>query len=249
MMFLLLSEILLFLHKISRKEDMNKNNAPLIQQYSSFFFDFDYTLADSSKGIVTCFRIVLDRHNYKGISDEAVKRTIGMTLEDSFAQLTGINDFELMTLLKDEYLKEADEIMSDNTVLYDDTLPLILQLKKQNAAVGIISTKQSYIIRQTLEKYRVELLFDTVIGLLDVKKTKPDPEGLLLGMKLVNAVREKTLYVGDNIIDAKTAEAAGVDFVGVTTGMTTEKDFEPYPHKAVLSVLSQLGDLSISNKD
>lgn len=30
--------------------------------YKTYLFDFDYTLADSSRGIVTCFRNVLKWH-------------------------------------------------------------------------------------------------------------------------------------------------------------------------------------------
>ncbi len=219
---------------------MNKANLPFLSKYTSFFFDFDYTLADSSKGIVTCFRIVLDRHNFKGIVDDDIKRTIGMTLEDSFRQLTGIDEKDLLVAFKNEYLKEADEIMSDNTLLYPDTLPLIQSLKAQDAIVGIISTKQSYIIRQTLVKYEIEPLFETVIGMLEVKKMKPDPEGLLLGMAQTGSVAANTLYLGDNIIDAQTALAAGVDFVGVTTGTTTKEEFGTYPHLAIISRLDAL---------
>ena len=211
-----------------------------ISKYTAFFFDFDYTLADSSKGIVTCFQIVLNRYNYTDIPDEDIKKTIGMTLEDSFARLTGIEGINQLKILKDEYLKEADEIMSDNTMLYDDTIPLIKKLKEQGASVGIISTKQAYIIRQTLVKYEIESCFDTVIGMLDVKNTKPDPEGLLLGMNRVNATQDKTLYLGDNIIDAITAQAINVDFVAVTTGMTGREAFLDYPHKAIISRLSEL---------
>lgn len=219
---------------------MNKENLSLTSKYTAFFFDFDYTLADSSKGIVTCFQIVLNRHNYTDIPDENIKKTIGMTLEDSFARLTGIEDLDRLKVLKDEYLKEADEIMSDKTVLFDDTVPLIRRLKEQGASVGIISTKQAYIIRQTLVKYEIESYFDTVIGMLDVKKMKPDPEGLLLGMKQVNATRDNTLYLGDNTIDARTAQAINVDFVAVTTGMTSRETFLDYPHKAIISRLSEL---------
>ena len=32
--------------------------------YTTYLFDFDYTLADSSRGIVTCFHNVLTRHGY-----------------------------------------------------------------------------------------------------------------------------------------------------------------------------------------
>ena len=57
-------------------------------KYTVYLFDFDYTLADSSRGIVTCFRSVLERHGYTGITDDMIKRTIGKTLEESFSILT-----------------------------------------------------------------------------------------------------------------------------------------------------------------
>lgn len=44
--------------------------------YKTYLFDFDYTLADSSRGIVKCFRAVLTRHNYLDVTDEAIKRTM-----------------------------------------------------------------------------------------------------------------------------------------------------------------------------
>lgn len=62
--------------------------------YKTYLFDFDYTLADSSRGIVTCFRNVLNRHQYTNVTDEAIKRTIGKTLEESFSILTGVTDWE-----------------------------------------------------------------------------------------------------------------------------------------------------------
>ena len=48
--------------------------------YSAYLFDFDYTLADSSKGIVKCYHIVLERHGFNNNTDEEIKRTIGKTL-------------------------------------------------------------------------------------------------------------------------------------------------------------------------
>lgn len=218
-------------------------------RYTAFFFDFDYTLADSSVGIVTCFQKVLNRHGYLHVEDEAVKKTIGMTLEDSFARLTDVKDTELLKRLKDEYLAEADLIMSDNTVLYDEVIPLINSLKERGARLGIVSTKQGYIIHQTLSKYGIEPCFDTLVGMLDVRQSKPHPEGLLLAMKQVNALPGDTLYVGDNSIDAMTAQAAGVDFVGVTTGTTSREAFLSYPHKAIVERLSELNEQRMKNEE
>ena len=58
-------------------------------RYTTYLFDFDYTLADSSRGIVLCFRKVLERNGYTDVTDDAIRRTIGKTLEESFSILTG----------------------------------------------------------------------------------------------------------------------------------------------------------------
>ena len=211
-----------------------------ISNYTTYLFDFDYTLADSSKGIVECFRIVLDRNKWLNISDDAIKKTIGMTLENSFAQLTGVNDRDRLSALKQEYIKEADIIMSDRTVFYPDALPLIKKIKENNKQVGIISTKQSRIIRESTDKYNVTNLFDIIIGMEDVMASKPSPEGILLAMQRLSSKPQQTIYFGDNIIDAQTALNGNVDFIGITTGMTTKEKLSEYPHKYIASSLSEI---------
>ena len=42
-------------------------------EYGTYLFDFDYTLADSSRGIVICFRNVLTRHGHTDVTDESIK--------------------------------------------------------------------------------------------------------------------------------------------------------------------------------
>lgn len=48
------------------------------------------------------------------------------------------------------------------------------------------------------------------------------------------------IYIGDSYIDAKAAQNANIDFVGVTTGTTSRKNLESYPHVAVLDNLEEL---------
>ena len=51
------------------------------------------------------------------------------------------------------------------------------------------------------------------------------------------------LYVGDSLVDAKTAMQAGVDFAAVTTGTTAAEEFDQYPNVAVIDDISELLDL------
>lgn len=208
--------------------------------YELVLFDFDYTLADSSLGIVTCFQHVLKRNGYTEVTDEAIKRTIGKTLEDSFAILTGVTAAEVLAEWKREYVRAADTHMTVNTVLYDDTLEVLKTLKAQGIRVGIISTKYRYRILEFFERYFSSDWFDVVVGGEDVTQHKPHPEGVLMALSKMNASPNGTLYIGDSVVDAEVAENAGLHFVGVTTGMTTRKELEVYAHKAVIDRLSSL---------
>lgn len=208
--------------------------------YTTYLFDFDYTLADSSRGIVTCFRNVLNRHGYIKPTDEDIKRTIGKTLEDSFSILSGVTDAQQLADFKKEYVKEADTHMTVNTVLFLETKSVLIALKDAGANIGIISTKFRYRIQELLNQHFPSDFLDIIIGGEDVKAAKPSPEGLLLAIKQLRVNKAETLYIGDSTVDAETARAAGVDFAGITHGVTTAQELRQYPHKRIMSTLEEL---------
>lgn len=113
-------------------------------------------------------------------------------------------------------------------------------LKESGCKTAIVSTKNKNRIDDFLQITKTNHLVDKVIGIYEVKKAKPDPEGLYLAMETLGADKKDVLYVGDSIIDAQTAMNAGVDFCGVTTGVTTASELALYPHKAIISHIEEL---------
>lgn len=211
-----------------------------MKRYHTYLFDFDYTLADSSKGIVICFRNVLERHRHTGISDEQIKRTIGKTLVDSFSILTGIGDEAILEEYRKEYVKEADRFMTANTRLFPETVSVLQALKEKGANIGIISTKYRYRIMELAKDTVPEGIIDLIVGGEDVKTAKPSPEGVFLALENLGTDKNTTLYIGDSIVDAETAQAAGMDFAGVLHGATTAEELEAYPHVAIMKDLTEL---------
>lgn len=208
--------------------------------YTACLFDFDYTLADSSVGIVKCFRIVLERHGFCDVPEDSIRRTIGKTLEESFAILTGETRMEVLTTWRKEYTREADMYMNANTCLYPDALPTLRWLKSRGIRVGILSTKYRRRIIDFFRDKDVSGLIDLIIGGEDVAQAKPHPEGLFKAMQCLNVEPSDVLYVGDSVVDARTAENAGVDFAGVLTGTTLRSELAVYPHVFLMSSLSEL---------
>ncbi|MDM8154869.1 HAD-IA family hydrolase, partial [Bacteroides gallinaceum] len=211
-----------------------------MKTYQTYLFDFDYTLADSSKGIVMCYRNVLERHGHTGISDEQIKRTIGKTLVDSFAILSGITDTDTLEIYRKEYVKEADKYMTANTRLFPETAEVLTRLKAQGAKIGIISTKYRYRIMELLGHALPQGTIDLIVGGEDVQTPKPSPEGVFIALEKLHTEKASTLYIGDSIVDAETAQAAGTDFAGVLHGTTTREELAAYPHTDIMNDLTAL---------
>ena len=209
-------------------------------KYKLCLFDFDYTLADTTKPIVESFRHTFKTMNLEGFDREKAIKTIGLTLDDAFQKLTGINDKERVEELVEIYRLKSDEITIQNTILYEDTIETLKTLKKNNVKIGIVSSRMGSRIDKILEYLNCREYIDYIIGYEHVSIHKPHPEGLLKALNHFKCETEEVLYVGDSYIDAQTAENGKIDFVGVTTGTTTQKDFEEYNNIKIVNNLSAI---------
>ena len=62
----------------------------------------------------------------------------------------------------------------------------------------------------------------------------------MLCMERLGVKKNETLYIGDNIIDAKTAMAAGVDFAAVLTGSTSKDEFRTLDNVFIADKLTDI---------
>lgn len=216
-------------------------------RYKGLVFDFDYTLGDSTDGIVASVNYALEKLGYDRAEREEIRKTIGLHLEETYrvlaaAQGKGIKpgeDAEFARL----FVEKADEVMTENTVFFPGALKLIREWKNMGYRLGIVTTKYHYRIEAILQKYHSLYLFDLIVGGEEVKHPKPDPEGIFHILQNFELSREQILYVGDSLVDAKTAQAAGVSFAGVTTGTTKKEELESYPNVGIFLDLQTLNEI------
>lgn len=209
-------------------------------KYSTYIFDFDFTLGDSAEGIIDCINHALGIMGYPPERDERICKTIGMTLPNAFTALTNIEDETMRTRFTTLFIERADTIMSDTTTLYDDTIPTLRELRAMGRKLGIVTTKHHHRICEILAKFQLTDNIDVIVGGDDVKHQKPDPEALRLCIRQLKTRPQEVLYVGDSVIDARTAADAGVDFAAVTTGTTKKEEFLKFPYVAVVKHLGQI---------
>jgi phosphoglycolate phosphatase len=202
-------------------------------------FDFDYTLADSSHGVLSCNNYALAKLGFPETTYQVSCQTIGLSLRETYAQLTGEpaqGGDEFVRL----FIEHAEVVMAESTVLLDETPAAIQILKAQGYALGIVSTKFRYRIETILRLEDFLHPFDVIVGGEDVTAQKPDPEGLMLALHKLGASPGDSVYVGDSVVDAQTAERVGTPFFAVLSGVTPREAFHGYK---VIQFLSSLRDL------
>lgn len=220
--------------------------------YSAYLFDFDYTLADATNGIVKSVNYALKQMNLPMVAKEEIRKTIGMHLRVAYSCLTHDENTENQSCFLRLFKQKADEVMLDNTKLFENTEGLLKNLKNRQLKTAIVSTKPHYRIRQVLSKYDISHLIDVIVGGEDVVNFKPHPEPLERAFKLLNVPPENCLYIGDSLIDAQTALRANVDFIAVTTGTTKKEEFCKFPYVEIFGDLKELADHLLqtqSNRD
>lgn len=175
-------------------------------------FDFDMTLVDSSWGIAHCTNEFAKLKGLRPVPRETVMAAIGLTIIDSWKMYWGEFRQDWLNEYREKFRGEERKMMR----LFPDTIQTLDALRGAGIKTGLVSNRQ--FARNPAEYLGIADRFDVIIGLEDVAHAKPDPEPLLTALSRLGVEPERAIYVGDTDIDMKTAVAAGVRGVGVTTG-------------------------------
>lgn len=194
--------------------------------FRGVFFDFDYTLGDATDAIVAGFRYGFAQMGLAEPEREAVRHTVGMTLEDGYTALTGDNRSEQRARFRQLYTEKAAPLQVEVTRLFPGAAELLSALKGANIPAGVVSTKRTDTLTAVLEARGVRQYLVSLTGGDKVDRPKPDPQGLLAAIQELGLKPEEVLYCGDTLIDAETAHRAGTRFCAVLNGTTTRQDFE-----------------------
>lgn len=105
----------------------------------------------------------------------------------------------------------------DGLIRYERWMPSdgLLERLGKKATLAIFTGRAKYEADVTLERYAKAIHFNPLVTDDSVPNPKPAPDGLL---QIQQHHPEKTIwYLGDTVDDARSAQAAGVPFIGVST--------------------------------
>jgi HAD superfamily phosphatase len=93
--------------------------------------------------------------------------------------------------------------------------PGLLERLRLRYRLAIFTGRPQEEVQMSLRRFASHITFDPVIAAEDVEKGKPAPDGL----KKVAAITglSQIWYVGDTVDDARSAKAAGAQFIGIAS--------------------------------
>jgi len=186
-------------------------------------FDLDGTLIDSYQAIYLGFHHAYTQMGFTPMSYEQVKRVVGLGLDHTFRELLGEERVPRAIFL---FRKKYEEVFRENTRLLPEAREVLETLHGRGIRLAVATNKLGRFSREIFEHFGMENLFTMIVGDGDVPQNKPDPEMLQLAMEKMGVEKERTIFVGDSVIDIQTGKNAGVRVFAVPTGNTDRRDLE-----------------------
>lgn len=213
---------------------------PSVADARAVFFDFDYTLADSSTGVVVCMNHALSCLGLPPAPEDAIRRTIGLDLITVLGILAGEDWKPRGEEFLGHFTRKADEVMVASTVFLPGAARMLGTLHGAGYRLGVVSTKYRRRVEEALERDGLLGFVGVVVGSDDVHRPKPAPDGLLRAAGALGIATDDCVFVGDSEVDARAARDADMDFVAVLTGTTPAEKFAGYAPRAVFAGVGEI---------
>ena len=188
------------------------------EKNSAILFDLDGTLLNSGLTFHKIVNQLKKEINQEEVPFEKVRkyssRGASLILKNSFPEIDEVQ----LADLKKSFLERYFEFMLDDICLYDGVVELIDFLANESIPWGIVTNKSEKYTRPIIEKLKWHELTNAVICPENVTKAKPDPEGIITALNLLNASNSESYYVGDHKRDIETGKNANVKTVACTYG-------------------------------
>ena len=183
-----------------------------MQKFQLYLFDFDGTLFDTLETSKYVFR---KAYEYLGIplNEDEVLQFTREPIPVSYKRMGApIEKYDAFMAQIEKYLNTTQESI-DLTDIYDDTYDTIIDLRMDEADLGIVTSNNVPHVRDILRKFDMQKDFFTVlVGNREAPTPKPSPEPILKALEMINYKGDKkdVCYVGDSLNDCLSAVNAGV---------------------------------------
>ncbi len=194
-------------------------------------FDHDDTLVATIDSKWDQHKHVAKTFYQKEITDDELRLHWGKPLNTLLKLLYGTDDAETALAhniaTRDQFPKR----------LHSGTIETLLALRAQGLATGIVTSTARISLDYDIETIPIPAtLFDYTQTHEETEFHKPDQRVFLPAIHWLSTqgiAPAETLYIGDTLLDMQAALGAGLQFLGVCTGLVTADEFAAHGAKAI----------------
>jgi len=180
--------------------------------------DMDGTLVDAFAPIVRAMNQTLQEFGLAQMSDSDIRRHTGKG-DCSMTALFG----EQKEAAGKRFLEIHDEDYFTGIFPLTGANELLDWLQEKHMPAAIVTSKGQHRAEEQLAHLGWSNKVHTVVGKLDGRANKPDPESLLIACNALQIKPENTVMVGDGIADVKAAKRAGSVGIGITVSFSSDE--------------------------
>ena len=190
-------------------------------------FDFDGTLGDTRRNIVTTMQMTIEELHLPNRSEEECAATIGLPLAGCFRTLFPDIQEELIPQCAETYRRFFNENLK---TIHPEAFPGVVEtlavLHQKGFALTIASSRSRNSLTELTRNMGIADYISHILGADDVKEAKPKPEPVLKTLADMHFDADETLVVGDMAVDILMGTNAGARTCGVTWGNGTKDELE-----------------------
>jgi len=170
-------------------------------------FDLDGTLVDSSRDLADSVNEVLVELGAPPLPLGSITRMVGEGAKTLVRRALAASSLPETPEALARFLAIYDTRLLNHTKPYDGIVDVV-RAAREHARVAVLTNKPLEPSEKVLAGLGLRDLFDDVIGSDGPFPRKPDPAALRALMERAGATPERTLMVGDSLIDYETATNA-----------------------------------------
>lgn len=194
-----------------------------MSKYKAVFFDFDGTIADTSRGIFASADYAAEFFGLAAPDDEGHRYFMGPPLLESFEVVLGLTGDECKTAVRKyrEYYSAGGMFELE---FYDGIIDLFDCLNASGIKTAVCSSKPAKFVKIILEHYKIADKIDYIC--CPISDAVPETKFQLITRAVAHFGIDKSeaLMVGDRHLDITGAVSAGVDACGAEYGYGSEKE-------------------------
>ena len=188
---------------------------------ATIVFDLDGTLVDTVADLIGALNALLAEEGLAPFPLDAGRRLIGHGVRDlvarAFVERSRPQEDGALTAMVDRFTEIYRGRIAQESRAYPGAVEALDALVAAGARLAVCTNKRTALSLALLDALDLTARFAVVAG-GDLIAQKPDPRILFYAIAQAGGAMDRTLYVGDSMVDQATARAAGVPVVGVTFG-------------------------------